>query len=360
MRCASLIVAMLAVVAGTGRAENDMLAEDLAELAPATVETDPDAPTVGASLDKSEAYVGDRLALTITAIARAGIAVTLSQKLELGKLELLERDDAEANGRDLGDGRRSFRFLLYVAVYEVGPTEVPPISLGYLTTRGEVRSVATAPLPLSIRALVDEQADAPEPQPARSPREGMVEDRRVMRAAYIVAGTIAFVLVFLLVRRMIRTRKRAVAAVSGPVIPTRPPGEVAIERLTEIRARGDFGRDGARPFAFETAEVVRAYLGARYGFDSLELTTTELLGELLRAAPHLADPRSEVGRFLERTDLVKFAKTGASDAEAVALLDAAQAIVLSTAPRLEVAEEMLSGPVRPPRPIGRDDDGGAR
>jgi len=170
----------------------------------------------------------------------------------------------------------------------------------------------------------------------------------VLMAAWIAGGAVGALLLLLVVRRWWRSRKRRVAAELGPVVPSRPPGEVAIERLSEIRARGQLDREGYRPFAFETAEVVRAYLGARYGFDSLELTSTELLDELRQAAPHLAEPGAEVVRFLERTDLIKFAKTGATEAEAIALLDAAQAIVLSTAPKLEVAAEMLSGAVRPP------------
>jgi hypothetical protein len=312
---------------------------------------DPDAPTVGAALDKSEAYVGDRLALTVTAIAKGGIAVNLPQKLELGPVELLERDDAEAQGRDLGDGRRSFRFILYVADYDVGPAEIPSLTLTYLSPRGEVRSVTTAPVQLTIRALVDESQQAALPQPARSGHSALIEDRRVLRAVYAAVGLVALGLIAFLVRRI--WRKRGVDGVETiTMIPSRPPGEVAIERLVAIRARGEFAREGYRPFAFETAEVVRAYLGARYGFDSLELTSTELLAELERVAPHLVQPGSEVVRFIEDTDLVKFANAGGSDASALALLDTAQRIVLTTSPKLETAEEMLSGPVRPPMPTG--------
>lgn len=323
------------------------------------VPPDPDAPTVGASLDRSEAYVGDRLALTVTAIARVGQAVNLAQKLELGPVELLERDDSEAAGRDLGDGRRSFRYILYVAAYEVGPAEVPSLPLTYLDGRGDLRTVSTAPLQLNIKALVDESATTPDPQPARGPRTSMVEDRRVLRVAYALGGLVGFVILALVARRIARRMRRRTRAVAGPVVPVRPPGEVAIERLEAIRARGNFAVDGYRPFAFETAEVVRAYLGARYGFDSLELTTTELMSELQRFAPHLAQPGSEVVRFVEETDLIKFANTGSNEGDALALLDAARAIVLATAPRLEIAAEMLSGAVRPPMPLDsvRDDGG---
>ena len=324
---------------------------DLALSPDLALPADPDAPTVGASLDKAEAYVGDRLALTVTAIARAGIIVTLPQKVELGTLEILERDEGEAQGRDLGDGRRSFRFVLYVAAYEVGVTEVPPIPLTYLSARGEVRSVSTDPVALTIKALVDETQTQLDPQPERGPRTALIEDRRVMRTIEVALALLALGAVAFLLRRLARRIRKGAPALDGPVVPSRPPGEVAIERLTAIRARGDFQRESYRPFAFETAEVVRAYLGARYGFDALELTSTELLVELERFAPHLVQPGSAVVRFLEDTDLIKFASAGASEGTALLLLDSAQSIVLSTATKLENAEEMLSGPVRPPMPL---------
>jgi hypothetical protein len=126
-----------------------------------------------------------------------------------------------------------------------------------------------------------------------------------------------------------------------------------MEKLRALRAAGNFSVDGYRPFTFALAEILRAYLGARYGFDSLELTTTELIAELQLKALHLCEPGSEVLRFLEETDLIKFAKTGSTDGDALKLLDTAQAIILSTAAPLEVAAAS-SGPVLMPKPL--DDD----
>ena len=60
-------------------------------------------------------------------------------------------------------------------------------------------------------------------------------------------------------------------------------------------------------------------------------------------------------RFFASCDLVKFAKAGSTDAGALAALDAAQAIVLSTAAPLEIAAQSIPGPVRLPRPIEGED-----
>jgi hypothetical protein len=305
---------------------------------------DADAPTVGASLDKTEALVGDRVNLTLSAVAKAGIAVTLPAKIELGKLELLDRVSGDKLGRDLGDGRRSHKFVLGVAAYETGELEVPPITLEYLDARGEVRTVQTAPVTLRIKGLV------PDVQPNRPPRSALVEDKRVMKlvrwGAAVAGGALLFGVVFLLARRSRRRRKEL--STPAILVPSRPADEVAMEKLRALRAAGSFGADGYRPFYFAVAEIVRAYLGGRYGFDSLELTTTELMDELQKRAPHLAIPDGEVVRFLNDTDLVKFARTGSSDEAALKILDTAEAIVLSTAPKLEQTVAAISGPVRMP------------
>ncbi|HWE29159.1 MAG TPA: hypothetical protein VHB97_14220, partial [Polyangia bacterium] len=79
--------------------------------------------------------------------------------------------------------------------------------------------------------------------------------------------------------------------------------------------------------------------------------TTEVLDELEQRAEHLVADGAEVPRFFASCDLVKFAKAGSTDAAALTALDAAQAIVLSTAAPLEQAAQSISGPVRLPRDV---------
>ncbi|HEY2743424.1 MAG TPA: BatD family protein [Polyangia bacterium] len=318
---------------------------------------DPEAPTVGVSIDKTEAHVGDRLTLTVSAVAKSGIAVMLPAKLDTGKLEILDRNDGDKTGRDLGDGRRSHRFVLGVAAYETGEIDVPPLAVTYILPSGQTRSVETEPLTINIRPLVAADEAHPEPQPERPPRSAMVEDQRVVRAlkwgGIGLGGAIVLLVAGLLIRRAWRRRTPA-ALVAEANAPKRAPDAVAIEKLTALRAAGNFGVDGYRPFYFALTEIVREYLGARYGFDALEMTTTEVLDELKTRAEHLVGEGAEVPRFFASCDLVKFAKAGSTDAAALAALDAAQAIVLSTAAPLETAAQSISGPVRLPRPL--DDD----
>jgi hypothetical protein len=79
------------------------------------------------------------------------------------------------------------------------------------------------------------------------------------------------------------------------------------------------------------SEIIRDYLGGRYGFDSLEMTTDELVDELRRRAGREL-VLSEVNGWLAACDLVKFAKVSPSAAEARGTLESAIRIVTTTRP----------------------------
>jgi hypothetical protein len=322
----------------------------LADEAPDLGAADPGAPTVGASLDRTEAHVGDRLTLTVSAIAHDAVAdtVRLPEQVDLGKFELLDSSRAD---RDLGDGKKSRRFVLQIAAYETGELEIPPIVVEY-RSGGETRTVRTTSIPVEVKPVVDDpKANL---QPLRGQRDVMVEDRRPIQLLTGGGIILAVAALGFVVRAILRRRRRRAAQPAPVVEIVRPPDEVALERLRAIRERGQFSVENYQPFHFEVAEVVRAYLGARFGFDSLELTTTELLDELQRvtarpAAPGAANaqdapnappepPRPllerallvEIGAFLETCDLVKFAKAPSSDVAARHLLDDAERIVAAT------------------------------
>jgi hypothetical protein len=85
------------------------------------------------------------------------------------------------------------------------------------------------------------------------------------------------------------------------------------------------------------SDIVRRYLGDRYGFDGLESTTREMLAELRATTPRIA-VLDEIERFLRQADLVKFARLTPSEIEC------------STA--LADAEQIVERTVPPPMPVG--------
>ena len=311
------VVALVLLVAGPRSLARAAAAAD------GGAEADPDAPTVAARADKTEVHVGDPIQVSVVAVGKSGVPVNLPGTLELGPLTLLERKDAEQN---LGDGRIRREFTLTVAGYEPGEVAVPPIDVTYLGPRGDVRTARTAPVPIKIASLI-----ANEPEPALKDSPGGPAPVTVMEQnllpAYIAGGVAAAALGALCAALIVRRMRARRGARPGP--PPRPAHEIALERLDRLGQYGFLENADNRPFYFAVSEVIRDYLGARYDFDSLEMTTDELAAELRRRAGREL-VLGEVEGWLSACDLVKFAKISPSAAEARGALEAAIRIVTTT------------------------------
>jgi hypothetical protein len=302
----TLLLALLAAVDGG------------AALQPASA----DAPTVGVRTDKTQAHVGDAIAFSITSVGPRTMPVVLPANLELGQFSELSRTLDE---KDLGDGKMRREFSLRVAAYEPGSFDIPSVELTYFGADGSVKSVHTQPVPITITSLL-----ANEPEPKLKDNAGPLPVRqRDYLLIYIAGGIVAAgigAIIALLVRRRLRNRKPA-----PPPVPARPAHEVAMEKLD--RLGGVLGEGGdLRPFYFELSEAIREYLGGRFGFDSLEMTTEELV-RAMRRVP-LESSRgivgSEIEGWLSGCDLVKFAKVSPSMEQARGALETAIRIVAAT------------------------------
>jgi hypothetical protein len=289
-----------------------------------------DAPTVTARTDKTDGHVGDKIAFTITSVGPRAMPVVLPANLDLGPFTELSRALDE---RDLGDGKMRREFSLGIAAYEPGSYEIPPVELTYFGSDGTVKSVRTQPLPFTVKSLIANEA---EPK-LKDNVDPVPVSQRDYLLLYITGGIAAAglgALVALFVRRRLRARKP-----KAPPVPPRPAHEVAMEKLDRLGAllAENAGGD-LRPFTFELSEAIREYLGGRFGFDSLELTTEELVAAMRRVP--LQSSRgvvgSEIEGWLSACDLVKFAKVSPSPEQARGALETAIRMVAATRPEPEI------------------------
>jgi hypothetical protein len=116
-----------------------------------------------------------------------------------------------------------------------------------------------------------------------------------------------------------------------PPPPPRPPWEVALEKLAQIRdddllEKGRFAEHFDR-----VSDAVREYLGNRFDFDGLESTTDEILAVLKkRSVTH--NGYTEITSFLGECDLVKFANMTPTKDECEKILEFGVGIVRTTTP----------------------------
>jgi hypothetical protein len=310
--------------------------------------TQADAPTVSARADRVQARIGDAITVLITAIHRKGVIVNLPTRLETGAFQLQGKAEDESP-TDIGDGKYRQEFRLYVAAYETGDLQFPALDVTYITPGGEVRTIQTTPLDVRVESMLDGVA-APELKENAGPVRVLEKIVWPFYAGGTVFAILMLALIWAYAKRLYTERVERAA----PPLPPRPAHELALERLNHLRGRGHLERAEWKPFYFTVSEIIRDYLGGRYGFDALELTTTELLGALkevisaaiLTPAPTAAGPAPTAARpypdegayhliesWCGNCDLVKFAGILPTPDEAQAVLEDAFRIVDMTRPR---------------------------
>jgi len=135
----------------------------------------------------------------------------------------------------------------------------------------------------------------------------------------------------------------------APVIPVLPPHVRAKQKLQQALAL----LAQPREFCILVSDTIRAYLEERFTFHAPERTTEEFLHELRETNLLSGEQKESLGDFLQRCDLVKFARYEPGEPELLSLHAAALRLVEETEPKPEPApgasQLATSGPGSPPR-----------
>jgi hypothetical protein len=223
---------------------------------------------------------------------------------------------------------------------------LPPLPVAVSRANGDIATTCTASHNIVIEDPTSSTPD-PTPKPNPDPRPQREEWSSLRKAlTYGAIGLVAGALLAYLVRKWM-LRPKAVP----PPPPPRPPWEIALERLDEVRHAGLLQVGRFQEYFDRVNDAVRDYLGGRYGFDGLESTTDEILQALRRATlDQVAMPA--VVQFLDDCDLVKFAKFTPTTEECTRALDSAERIVRATMPRMAGGAPMGPPGGYPPDPRG--------
>jgi hypothetical protein len=279
--------------------------------------------------------VGEPFRLVIEAEHAPGSLALLPEDLPFDQ-KLAERKSARKHAR-VGDNDKEIdRYELELLAFEAGEVTVPKIPLALGSTRAESAEIplevstgfTDKELPIATSTRVEAIAEL-EKMAAEDPsaRAVMVDDPRLL---YLGAALLLAAIAFLVARRLMKARQSE-RSVAPPPPPPRPAHVVALERLEALRKSSHLEARAFKPFLAELSEIIREYLGARYAFDSLDLTVDELMLELGRKRTPGLDAK-RLKSELDAADLVKFAKFTPELAEATGALAFAFELVDRTKP----------------------------
>jgi hypothetical protein len=214
-------------------------------------------------------------------------------------------------------------FTLKLALFELGKRRLPDLTFDVIALTGVAEFVAKG---TEVEGLSSLPKEAESREPALFDIKGLEEiPVRTYRALWFALGLVAAGLAaYLAYRWSRRPRKR----VEEPRI-LLPLDVRTVAALDALRAEDLPSKGRFREFYFRWSEILRAYLGQRYGFEALECTSSELL-EALRELHPPGLAISELSRFVHESDLVKFAKAPAEPIRCTQALEFGYQMVRAT------------------------------
>ncbi len=290
-------------------------------------------------LDPESPYVGGTVLYRVELERPEDVRIQVPPDLDVSPLTLI---DVSAHSESIGEGLVREIIELELGVYTIDDVDLKGLSLEAVTADG-VKTVELPAREMEVRSLVAEIGETP--HELEPPDAIWIEDYTFLKAAGLLAVLLMALLLFpRLIRRLRRSGKGAMPAPPPP----RPAYDVAIEALKALRDEGLVSRGEHKLFYFRLSEIVREYLGARYEFDSLELTTTELVARLRDHHTPGLDVDG-LANWSAGCDIVKFARYTPKTSECDAALAAAFDMVEKSRPA-EPDEESSGGDESPDEP----------
>ena len=107
--------------------------------------------------------------------------------------------------------------------------------------------------------------------------------------------------------------------------PPRLPRDIALEALEQISA--EIERISPYRFSIRVSDILRRYVTEQYALPVTRQTSVEFLNALTKSSPFSEGETRLLGNFLNRCDLIKFARYDATTADSRSLLEEATRFV---------------------------------
>lgn len=272
-----------------------------------------DAPVhLEAKLSNTKPLFGERIELQVTMRHKPGVRVFFPSKPDLRPLLVDTRDPGRTETLEVA-GEIIETVFVPALVVRAGSLKLPAVEVPWheQDSQGNPGKSGTVTLPVLRLTVQSQFAGETAPQQAALPQpRPLIEENLPLEIGLLVAAMMAVsALATALALKVYRDR----AARRAPK-PTVPAHTVAMQRLDALDRSDRFASAEPASVFGELSEILREYLGGRYRFLALDMTSTELLAQL-KMTPMRGVQLSEIAAFTDLSDLVKFARMPATAEE---------------------------------------------
>ena len=298
---------------------------------------------IAMTVDTTLIHVGDPVTVRLSVDHPEGWTVEWPDSFEVAPFEVLHAGLGTPVAAADGDGFHSTATLV-VTSFELGELELPAIAIPVTASDGTTRTLITDPFRIGVESVgLDESGDLRDIKGPLSLSRSWWTVLLWVVLALALAGGVAYYL----------HRRRRAAPESRPAVPRAPPRpfhELALEALRALEKSSLLERGQVKEYHVRISEIIRRYIEGQFEVPALELTTGEVADGMRRAV--LGAPITEAFQgFLERCDLVKFAKLRPGVEDSRELMGRATELVRMTsgtgravrAPRPEVVDDTAAG-----------------
>lgn len=281
---------------------------------------------VESSLSALEMLIGQQVQITVTATADKDATVEFPKEALLpvgvefmGAIEL--PDEKAENGqvrRQRGYVLTSFEDTLYY---------IPP-----MTVKVNDQDYQTNQLALKVLTV---EVDTTNYENYFGPKD--VQDNPFLWDEWSLSFWLSIVMLVLLavayyLYLRLRDNKPVIARIR--IIKRLLPHQKAMKAIEEIKAEKMLTAENSKEYYTRLTEVLRRYIEERYGFNAMEMTSSEIIDRLMAAGDHQS--LSELSQLFQTADLVKFAKYSTlineNDANLVSAVDFINKTKIETPP----------------------------
>jgi hypothetical protein len=256
---------------------------------------------VTSAVDHQSVFIGDLINYTVSITYDSTVRLTPPPiGANLGGFDVKEYHVGEEQKLKGGRLRQTIDFK--ICTFTTGDYIIPGMPIQYIVPPdSNLKFISVDPLKITVKSLLADTTavDTVKPRPLK----GQISLARSHTTLYIfiaalalLAGTAAYVII----------RRRRLKA-SEAFVDLRPAWEIAYADLALLKEQNLLDKGELKLFYFQMTEIIRKYLGKKFEFNAVDLTTSEIDDALLQM-PVPDEIRSELSSFMSDADLVKFAK----------------------------------------------------
>lgn len=252
-----------------------------------------------ATVDKNKITIGDRIVYRVELKYNPKIKIAFPNIA--GQLSAFEIKDYKIEGPNKIWWKMFLRQRYLISTFTTGEYTIPPVTVDYWDEKGEKKQISSDKIAVFVESVKPKPTDKEDIRDIKSP-------------VYLYHSFwFYFFLIFIpflagaafLGYRYYRQRKAL--DILKENTPSRPPEEIARERLAKLKELNLPAQARVKEYYIILSEIVRQYLAARFRIPVIDRTTNELYLEMRETNIDKKHCQS-VKSFLEQCDLVKFAK----------------------------------------------------